>query len=137
MHALYHWNHYRAFSLVQKQYLLFNRYLQVPTIVLRALWVLRDIFWLTGCQYYVGSKHLNCSITSCFSKLEHRSYLKTVGQDMKNKYIDMLSKKYSEVGICFWILEKTPREFLSLTDMLFHLVLSGIRLCQFCPNALS
>lgn len=137
IHALYHWNHYRAFSFVQKQYLFFNMYLQVPTVVLWALWVLRDIFWLTDCQYCVGSKHLNCSITSCFSKLEHRSYLKSVGQDRKNKYIDILSKKYSEISICFWILEKTPREFLSLMDMLFHLVLLGIRLCHFCPNALS
>lgn len=48
--ALYHWNHQHAFSLVQKQYLFFNMYLQVPTIVLWALWVLRNIFlpdWLS------------------------------------------------------------------------------------------
>lgn len=40
----YHWNHYHAFSLVQKHYLFFNLYIQVPIVMLWALWVLRNNF---------------------------------------------------------------------------------------------
>lgn len=73
--------------------------------VMRVLWVLRNIF---GCQHWVGSNHLNCSISFCFSKLKHGSYLESVGQARKNKYEDILFKDIQKSVFGFEFKRRTP-----------------------------
>lgn len=122
------WNHYRAFPQVQSQCLFFNMYLQV----FRALWVLRDRFWLTG-QYWVGSKHLNRLIILYFSRLEHRSYLESAGLAMKNNYVDRHTVYRIFRNWYLFLTSRAKALWVSLTTVLFH----GVRLCQICSNALS